>query len=134
MGLVFIMGSLITMHLIVKILKETTYCSFHFVIVLPCYPECTMSFFLESYSDRIEYISFLSRSFSMFPKCHLPWLQKAGANITTLKITIISVSFLNYSYGPAIYRDISKMNWKKELHVGSQHKTFLDGREVAVNM
>jgi len=98
LGLIFIMGSLITMHPIVNIFIQRAYCSFHFGIILSCYPGHTMSTLLVSFSDQIECAILSCPGRAVFvPSVTCRGWKRHVTNNTTLKIIIISVLLFNYT-------------------------------------
>ena len=105
------MGSLVTMHLIVKIFKQISYCNFHSVIILPCYPGYTVSTILVRFVFTI--LSSPGRAVCV-PGVTCRCCERHMTNNTTFKIVNISMLFVNETYCPGIYRDIIKMVGNKQ--------------------
>jgi hypothetical protein len=97
-GLNFIIGSLITMKLIVKIFKEITSWSLHSVIILPCCPGYTFSTFDVSFSYQIERAILSSPGRAVCESIvTCVGSERHATNTATLNMVITSVLFLNYT-------------------------------------
>ena len=119
MSLNFIMGSFITMHLIVKVFKVITSWNFQFVVILPCYPEYTFSPFDVRFSYQIECAILSSPGRAVcVPSIIWHGWKRHVTNTTTLKIVITYVLFVNYTQGPCIYRDTEESKTNSMLHNG----------------